>query len=189
MNGDLLRLAAYILPLCLDTFAVSAAVGVSGLAWRQRLRLSLLFVAFEAGMPLVGLALGAPLAALVGDIADYIAAAVLIALGGWMLWSDSDDDEKKARRLTGAGGLALIGLGLSISLDELAIGFSLGLLRLPAQAAIAAIAIQALIASQLGFVLGSHVGERLREGAEKLAALVLVALGVLLVVQRLISSG
>jgi putative Mn2+ efflux pump MntP len=49
-----LRLAALILPLALDTFAVSAAIGVAGIDKRQRLRLSLVFAAFEGLMPLVG---------------------------------------------------------------------------------------------------------------------------------------
>jgi putative Mn2+ efflux pump MntP len=190
MTAEVLRLAAFVLPLGLDTFAVSAAIGVSGLSGQQRLRLSMLFVAFEGGMPLIGLGLGAPLSALVGQIADYIAVAVLIALGGWTLWPKSDDgEEERARSLTGARGLALIGLGVSISLDELAIGFSLGLVALPVAIAIPAIALQALFASQLGFALGSRVGERSREGAEKLAGIALIALGVLLLAQRLTSSG
>jgi putative Mn2+ efflux pump MntP len=46
-------------------------------------------------------------------------------------------------------------LGLSISLDELAIGFSLGLLRLPAAPVIALIALQALIVTQLGLRLAA----------------------------------
>lgn len=39
-------------------------------------------------MPLIGLALGAPLATAVGRIADYLAAAVLITVGLWMLLDD-----------------------------------------------------------------------------------------------------
>ena len=37
-----------------------------------------------------------------------------------------NDEEEKASRLTSSRGLALIALGISISLDELAIGFSIG---------------------------------------------------------------
>ncbi len=57
----LVKLIALVLPLGLDTFAVAAALGVAGLEPKRRLRLSLLMTGFEAGMPLVGLALGAPL--------------------------------------------------------------------------------------------------------------------------------
>jgi hypothetical protein len=58
-----------------------------------------------------------------------------------------DDDEQRAGRMAGTRGLAIIALGISISLDQLAIGFSLGLTRLPAVPVIIAIAARALIAS------------------------------------------
>ena len=60
------KLLAFTLPLCLDTFAVSFAVlGEMRLTRAQRIRVIVLLIAFEAGMPLVGMALGAPLTHLV----------------------------------------------------------------------------------------------------------------------------
>jgi putative Mn2+ efflux pump MntP len=154
----MLKLLAFVLPLGLDSFAVAAALGATGtLTVRDRLRISALFMAFEGGMPLIGLALGTAIARSLGAGADYLAATALIGLGAWMLLSGGDTEEDKANRLTGARGLALIGLGVSISLDELATGFSLGLARLPAVPVIAAIGVQAFIAAQLGLYLGARV--------------------------------
>jgi len=63
----MLKLLAFTLPLCLDTFAVAFAVlGEMRLTRAQRIRVIVLFIAFEAGMPLAGIALGAPLAHLAG---------------------------------------------------------------------------------------------------------------------------
>jgi putative Mn2+ efflux pump MntP len=60
------KLLAFTLPLCLDTFAVSFAVlGEMRLTRAQRIRVIVLLIAFEAGMPLIGMALGAPLTHLV----------------------------------------------------------------------------------------------------------------------------
>ena len=60
------KLLAFTLPLCLDTFAVAFAVlGEMRLTRAQRIRVIVLLIAFEAGMPLVGMALGAPLTHLV----------------------------------------------------------------------------------------------------------------------------
>jgi manganese efflux pump family protein len=57
-----LKLLAFVLPLGLDSFAVAAAIGAAGPVTRPaRLRISLIFVIFEAGMPLVGLAAGTAL--------------------------------------------------------------------------------------------------------------------------------
>ncbi len=181
-----MKLLAFVLPLGLDSFAVAAAIGAAGaVGWRARLRISVIFMIFEAGMPLIGLAAGGGIARVIGAAADYVAAGAVIALGGWMLISArGDDDDEGAARLAAASGPAVIALGLSISLDELAIGFSLGLARLPVAPVIAAIAIQALVASQLGLALGKVISDRLRQHAEQVAGLALIALGGYLIAER-----
>jgi manganese efflux pump family protein len=73
-----------------------------------------------------------------------------------MLVHDGDsDEEQSAGRLTGTHGFAILALGLSISLDEFAIGFSLGLVRLPVVPVIIAIAIVALVSSVSPWERGS----------------------------------
>jgi manganese efflux pump family protein len=55
------------LPLCLDVFAVSIGVlGEMRLTRAQRIRITVLFLAFEIGMPVVGMAVGTPLTHLTG---------------------------------------------------------------------------------------------------------------------------
>jgi manganese efflux pump family protein len=182
------KLLAFVLPLGLDSFAVAAAIGAAGqLAAAARWRISVLFLVFEAGMPLIGVAIGAPLARAIGDTADYVAAAAVIGIGAWMLLrGDADDEEHSAGQLITARGTALLGLGISISLDELAVGFSLGLTHLPLIPVIAAIGAQAFLAAQLGILLGGQIAERYREAAERIAGLALIALGIYLAVQRLL---
>jgi putative Mn2+ efflux pump MntP len=182
----MLKLLAFVLPLGIDSFAVAAAIGAAQVtsAW-QRLRISLIFVVFEGGMPLIGLGLGAALAHGIGQVADYVAAAAVIGIGGWMLFAGDEDEEDKAARITTSRGLALVGLGISISLDELAIGFSIGLSSLPVIAVIVAIALQAFIAAQLGLAIGAKIAERWRERAERLAGIALILLGVYLIAAQL----
>jgi manganese efflux pump family protein len=172
-----LRLVALLLPLSLDTFAVAAALGAAGLSPAKRLRVSLVFVGFEASMPLVGIGVGDAVGHAVGANADYLASGALFALGAFLLVGAGDDEAETATMLARAHGLAVIGLGVSISLDELAIGFSAGLLHLPLAWAIVLIAGQALLAAQLGLRLGTRLGNRTRERAERFAALALIALG------------
>jgi putative Mn2+ efflux pump MntP len=183
-----LKLLAFVLPLGLDSFAVAAAIGASQpVTGRQRLRISLIFVIFEAGMPLIGLGLGSTLARGIGTVAGYLAAAAVVGIGGWMLLSGGGDDEEPAAgRIAATGGLAVIALGVSISLDELAIGFSIGLIRLPLAAALVAIGVQALLAAQLGLSLGRRISARLRERAEQLAGVALILLGGYLVADQLL---
>jgi putative Mn2+ efflux pump MntP len=106
-------------------------------------------------------------------------------------WDGDDDEVAKAKRLTNARGLALLGLAFSISLDELAIGFSLGLGSYPTRPAaiIALIAIQTLIISPLGLSLGTRISARLRERLERLTNPVLAALGGYQLTGALIHTG
>lgn len=183
----LLKLAALVLPLGLDTFAVAAALGMAGIAPRDRLRVSLLFSAFEAGMPLVGFILGAAVGSLLGTLADLVAIAVLIGLGVFMLWPKAEDDETaRVGLLARTRGWASLGLGISISLDELAIGFTIGLLGLPIVVVLILIGLQAFLATQVGLRLGAGLGEAVRENAERLAGLALAGLGLFLLIEKLL---
>ncbi len=180
-------LVALVLPLGLDTFAAAAALGTAAVSPGRRWRLALLFTAFEAGMPLVGLAVGAPLGRAAGAAADYVAVGLLLTVGLYMLLSSDDAQHERLGRLSQLRGLRALGLGLAVSLDELAVGFTLGLLRLPTVLVIVLIAAQALVAAQVGLRVGARLGERLREGAERLAGLGLTGLGTVLLATKLLA--
>ena len=137
-------------------------------------------------MPLIGLALGAPLGRALGDTADYIAIAVLLAFGLFTLLGREDDYERLSELIQLRGPSAIL-LGVSISLDELAIGFTLGLLRLPAALVIVLIAVQTFVVTQLGLRLGHRLSERLREGAQRFAGLALAVLALVLLAEKLVT--
>lgn len=181
----MVKLALFVLPLGLDTFAVSAALGMRGLPRRERLRVSLLMSGFEMVMPEVGLLLGRALGSVVGSAADYVAVAVLGAVGVWMLLHQEQDEGNRVVGLAGGSVLLLLALGISISLDELAMGFSIGLLHLSIWRAVALIGAQAFVVAQLGLRLGARAGEAVRERTEQLAGLALIGLAVLFGVERL----
>lgn len=183
----LFKLAALVLPLGLDTFAVAAALGMAGIARRDRLRVSLLFSAFEAGMPLLGFIGGAAIGSVLGTLADFLAIAVLIGLGIYMLWpKDEPEETARAGLLARTRGWASLGLGVSISLDELAIGFTIGLLGLPVALVLILIGLQAFVATQVGLRLGTRLSDAVRENAERLAGLALAGLGLFLLVEKLV---
>ena len=182
----LLKLVGLIVPLGLDTFAVAAALGIAGLKVQDRLRVSLLFTAFEVGMPLVGFFGGRLVGNVAGNVADYLAILVLIALGVFMVWPKRDENEARLSLLGRTRGLAAIGLGISISMDELAIGFTIGLLRFSIFLVVILIGVQTFVVTQVGIRLGERVGERVREGAERLAGVALAALGFVLAAEKLV---
>lgn len=172
----MLEVVLLVLPLGLDTFAVAVALGVSGLPTARRLRVTLLFAAFEGGMPLLGVFVGRGLGSAIGGAANVIAIAGLALVGLYLLREGSDDEGEKAALLSRAQGLPLLVLGLSISVDELAIGLTVGLLRLALVWTVVLVAAQAFLAAQLGLRLGRRLGSRVGETAERLAGLALVIL-------------
>ena len=89
--------------------------------------------------------------------------------------------------MTQRGLYSALALGLSVSLDELAIGFSAGLLRLPLLPLVIAVGVQAFAVTQIGVRLGERVGSRWAEAAQRTAGVALIALGAILLVERLTS--
>ncbi len=174
------RLIAFVIPLGLDTFAVSAALGLRGLSSRQRLKVSLVFTTFEGLVPAMGLLIGNVLGGPIGGAANYLAGILLIGYAAYVLLRGGAGDEEAARMAT-TQGWALVVLGLSVSIDGLAVGFTLGLSQVPVVPALILVAAQAFVLSQVGFRVGARLSNRLRNGTERAAGVVLGLLGVWLV--------
>lgn len=154
-------IAPLILSLSLDTFAVSTAIGIAPMATAMRVRFAATCALAEGGMPLVGFFAGG-LVGRLGGVANWIAVALLLGAGLWIVREALEDEDEVAEALERAqqGGIALLLVALSVSLDELAVGLALGTLRLPVIPVAVAIALQALVVSLLGLRLGAALGAR-----------------------------
>jgi putative Mn2+ efflux pump MntP len=101
----------------------------------------------------------------------FAVAATLGAIGVllYTLLASEQEEETRLAEFAQMRGVGAIMLGVSISLDELAVGFTLGLLRLPAGLVIGPDRSPGFIVTQPGLRLGARLSVRLREGAERLA--------------------
>jgi putative Mn2+ efflux pump MntP len=182
-TATLLKIALLVLSLGLDTFTVAVALGIAGIGRRNRLRVGASFALFEGGMPLVGFIAGRFISGALGTVASLVGIVVLFGAGVWMVYESLAGDEDLDLQVDSWRSLALT--SLSVSLDELAIGFSMGALGLPIGITVALIAAQAFTLTLLGTALGNRVGEELAERAERVAGLVLCGLAVGLLAERL----
>ncbi len=77
----MLALLLLAVALGLSNFAAAIGIGISGVHGRDRVRIAVVFGVFEAGMPVLGVALGQGVAAGLGHAARWLGGAVLIAIG------------------------------------------------------------------------------------------------------------
>jgi putative Mn2+ efflux pump MntP len=173
--------------LGLDNLAFAVGLGLAGLPRTRWLRVGVTFALFEGLMPLVGLLIGQTVSSTLGALAEYTAAIILIAIGGLAVREAlGEDDDDAVPALTAVEGPRLFWTGFTISLDELAVGFSLGVLNVAIGLALAYIAVQALAMTFLGLALGRRLGARLGSRAELASGLVLLLLGLGLLAQQVL---
>lgn len=185
--GTDLKLALLVLSLGVDTLAVAVGLGISGAGRGNRLRVGASFALFEGGMPLVGFLLGHVVSATLGGLASLLGIAVLLGVGAWMIYEALEDEDEPGSAVDTWRGLLLT--SLSVSMDELAVGFSMGALGLPILLAVLLIAAQAFLLTFVGTALGNRIGARLAERAELAAGLVLAGLALVLLLGRITGIG
>jgi putative Mn2+ efflux pump MntP len=173
-----LALLLVALALGLSNFAAAIGIGVSGTDARTRLRVGVVFAVFEAGMPLVGLALGRGLAGALGPAARWTGGGLLIAVGVRAVWQaarggDGGDAAVRAGQPTGR----LLVTGLALSIDNLAVGFALGAYRVGLALAVAVIGGVSVALSLIGLEVGARIGAAAGRYGELVGGLVLVGAG------------
>lgn len=173
----MLALLLVALSLGLSNFAAAIGIGISGASARTRLKVGIIFGAFETGMPIAGLALGHGLARALGGTTRWISAGLLIATGAWALAQAIRADAQAAAPASGQGISQLLVTGLALSTDNLAVGFALGAFRVSLVAAIAVIGGVSIALSLAGLELGAQIGARAGRRGELLGGLVLIAVG------------
>lgn len=171
--------------LGLDTLAVSIGIGVRGIPRHRWLRIGLVFALCEGLAPVIGLLVGRQLTGHFEDIAAYAAGGLLVLLGSWEISEALQDDDRVEASLDVGSVRTVLLVGLSVSIDELAIGFALGALRVPIGLALGYIAVQAFLLTFLGLWLGSRVSRMLGERAEMAAGILLLLLGIALIIAQL----
>jgi manganese efflux pump family protein len=158
-----------------SNFAAAIAIGVAGVDARTRLRVGAVFGAFEAGMPVVGLLIGAQLAGDLGHAARWTGAATLVGVGAYGL---IDSVRRQTGGIGTAGGGRLLLSGLALSLDNLVVGFALGTYHTPVLLGALVIGVVSVAMSLVGLEIGARIGRRAGERGEQLAGLMLISVGV-----------
>jgi putative Mn2+ efflux pump MntP len=172
----------------LSNAAAAIGIGVSGIRGRTRVRVAVIFGLFEAGMPLLGLALGDSLATSLGQAARVFGGVALIAIGVVSLVlarrgavhaahadAGADPAPTRPRRSCGLGRVVVSGLALSA--DNLAAGFALGAFHTSLPVAAAVFGGVSVAMSLAGLELGAKIGSAAGDRSELVASGLLIAVG------------
>jgi manganese efflux pump family protein len=177
-----LALLLVALSLGLSNFAAAIGLGVAGADAGTRLRMSLIFGIFEAGMPILGLLLGHRLARALGGAAHWIGAVLLIATGGYAVRqaarSQARDEHQPAAGADRPRTGRLLVTGAALSIDNLAVGFALGAYHVSLTVAAVIIGAVSVTLSLAGLELGERLGTKVGERGELIGGLVLIAVGI-----------
>ena len=187
---DWLTLIGTALALAMDAFAVSAAVAATlpAVTGRQTFRLAWHFGLFQFLMPVLGWMAGSSLARQLAAVDHWVAFGLLALLGGRMIWGSFSKPKDRPRQQDPTRGLSLILLAVATSIDALAVGVSLGFLRIDIWVPSAVIGLVTAAVSFVGTRLGRRVGHALGTWAARIGGLVLIGIGVRILISHLTSG-
>ncbi|MFF4835368.1 manganese efflux pump MntP family protein [Streptomyces sp. NPDC001315] len=136
--------------LSLDNFRVSIALGTIPFGLKRAVQVALIFGLWDAIMPLVGMLIGRQIGESVGDVADLVGAAALGGYGLYLVISALRNPEPDELDHP----WALFGIPLTLSLDNLFAGASLGILGLSPWFSAAVFGAMTAVLSLVGLRLG-----------------------------------
>ena len=145
-----------------------------------------LFGLFQFMMPIAGWAAGQSVVNLIAAYDHWIAAGLLVFVGGRMIFESFHKEEEMERKAADVTkGFALILLSVATSLDAFAIGLSLGALRVPIILPAAVIGVVCFSVSMAGSKIGPWLGKLAGQWAEIAGGVVLLLIAAKILAEHL----
>jgi manganese efflux pump family protein len=176
MTATFLSSVVLAAPLGTDSAALCTGIGATDrLSLRRRLTIAGTLTTFEAGMPVLGVLLAELVGGVLGESAQWLGGGLLAAVGLYMLRAAAHGEDGPAPLGTGA----LLLAALAVSIDEVAVGVSLGLGGVNLPVLVTTIGTIVFTCTMLGLTLGGLLAAH-ADRAGRFAAYALIIMGVLL---------
>jgi putative Mn2+ efflux pump MntP len=177
------------LSMAMDAFAVCLGAGTlddcSGP--RPTFRLAFHFGLFQFIMPVLGWLAGANIERYIEAYDHWVAFGLLAFVGGRMIKSGFSKEEE-TQRANPSRGWTLVMLSIAVSIDALAIGFSIGMMNESIWYPGVVIGVVTGLMSWLGLRLGNRLGEKFGKRMEIAGGIVLVGIGIRILVMHLMGA-
>jgi putative Mn2+ efflux pump MntP len=182
------NIIAIAVALAMDAFAVAIASGVrlKRVSFRQFFRLAWHFGLFQALMPIIGWSAGLTVRSAIERYGHWVAFGLLTYVGVNMIREAFKLEEDARRHKDPTRGLTLVMLSVATSIDALAVGFTISMLKVSIWTPALVIGLVAGLFTVLGLYLGKSVGtaERLSPIAEVLGGVVLLGIAVKILIEH-----
>ena len=172
---------AIALALAMDAFAVSVAAGMrlKKTSIRQRFRLAWHFGFFQAAMPVLGWSFGLTIHDWIEQYDHWAAFLLLSFVGVNMIRESFGEGRPESEQKDPTKGSSLVMLSVATSIDALAVGLSLAMIKVSIWTPAMIIGLVAGALTFSGMVMGEKLGSasRFSAHAERTGGLVLLVIG------------
>ncbi len=176
------EIIALAIALAMDAFTVAVAAGVvlRRIDRRQTFRLAFHFGLFQALMPVIGWAAGITIQSLIEAVDHWLAFGLLAFIGIRMLIGAVKGEGDAFNGAEPTRGMTMVMLSVATSIDALAVGLSLALVKVSIWVPALAIGVITGAITAGGIHLGAFVGRRMRLAsyAGAVGGIVLIGIGV-----------
>lgn len=174
---ELINISLIGVGLAADACAVSLSSGllIKHIKLNKALKIALAFGIFQAIMPLIGWITGLAFRELIIQIDHWIAFGLLVILGIKMIREAYEESE--TAKFNPLDNYILLGLAIATSIDALAVGLSLSILKISILSAAAVIGIITFWLSLISVYLGHKWGSLCQFKLELVGGLVLIFIG------------
>lgn len=179
-TGQLLTIIVMALALGMDAFSLGIGIGMRGLRLREIARLSAMIALFHILMPLAGMLTGHYVGVMLGGIATTAAGALLLLLGGHMIYSSLRGESLNSIDHRTVWGTLVF--AFSVSIDSFSVGISLGMFSAHMAVTVLLFGVAGGIMSVFGLMLGRSVSRSLGGYGEALGGVILFGFGLLFLV-------
>nr|NNM90474.1 manganese efflux pump [Bacilli bacterium] len=166
------------LALSMDALSLGVALGAEGIRRRDSVRLAVMIGYFHILLPLLSILIGDWLSTLFGEVFSRLAAFFMMILGAKMaIEALRQTTPKRSRKPLVTDWWHITGMGLAVSIDALAVGFSLGAIDVkPLYAAITFGVVSSSFAF-MGMMIGRRVHRQLGHHGQLIGGMILLMLG------------
>ncbi|NMA63879.1 MAG: manganese efflux pump [Syntrophomonadaceae bacterium] len=192
---DMATILAVAVALGADALSVALGMGLSGVGRQVKIRFVTIVAVLHVLMPLVGMQVGLAAGRFLGVWAGWLGALVLFYIGYDMIKSGVKDTETfsfaegkqalwgqaEVERQPKGSLLAMVIVGVSVSIDALTVGFSLGTARVPVALTVVVMGITAGFMTTIGFIGGGFLGRTVGSRAQVAGGIVLFLLAITMI--------